>query len=332
MVSLRERKSRPSYSLLAQGLEDLSDSDKSDGVGGKRPAGEVGDEQDSLSSGDSSEFELPVGSPKRKRKAVTGRKSAGDKEESGSEDDDDDDASLGEPTEDEDEKMDIEGDGESDDDLVSIDPSPGPSSTARIKSQFKPQTPRRPIIFPRPVSGDGVIAFVQSDFNLIPPAYRNLIKEQSASMAKGPPAPRNLEAEKGKDKDRTKTWGVEVFPSGPVTAYHTRLRREVRGRKGHLVDVHKEEKDPVVRREKRRREAFQIANHVSLVSPWQAYRGESWWPEMFRSDEHASTSSSSAGPSSKSKGKIKMMRSEVRMGLDHIGRFQLGSIDLLTEQ
>lgn len=340
MVALRERKTRPSYSLLAGGQEILSDSDganegneQAEGDDGAAHLSENGD-QTSISSGDASEFELEAG-PSTISKGRRATKKRRDVNLDPALSSGDDDVVSDGVIENEDDMMEVtkEDDEPSEEELVSVDDLPKPAAEG-VKKESRPiSAPRRSVNFPKPQT-PGQPNYIQAEVNLLPPAYRQLIKESTVLLAK-PPAPlRNVEADRIREKDRTRTWGVEVFPSGPSTPYSVRLTQEPTGRQIAEVEYVKEDADHVKRKHKRRAQGYKISQAVPLISPWQIWRGESWWPEMFRDDwggDHLTGSTESEDSVNKGKGKMKT-RSDVRLGLDSVGRLSLEQMEFLTHR
>ncbi|KAK4689340.1 transcription factor C subunit 6, partial [Tremellales sp. Uapishka_1] len=304
MVSLRERKARPSYSNIPEGLADLSASDDEDGDAGPG-AGSAMDEDDSegdLSSGDSSAFD-----PSGEKETKGGRDPPARSE---SEDDEVSDGANDEEEEEEDTKGDHISNGRSPD-LVDINELPKPKSAPRSKAQPRPSLPR---------DAEVNSAYVHSEFNLLPLAYRDIIKDSSSVLVKGDTMDKKavFDRIREKERERTRYWGIEGFGTGPVTPFLTRLAAKPVGRGTSKIKMLVDGNDV----KERRIRAIQIAKYVNNVPPWKIWEGEGWYPELYK-----------PGESSKVKGMPKdwRLREEIKMGYEGVGRSALSELEILSE-
>ncbi|RSH91739.1 hypothetical protein EHS25_009108 [Saitozyma podzolica] len=315
MVSLRERKERVSYSNIPEGLEDLSSSEEGRGSAGGEDGGNgsgdesgasgsgnsSGDEEEgSLSSGDSSEFnpeEEDDDRPKRGR--PKGGKNRPRAQES-SEDEDMDEEGVSE-----DEESEVE-------ELKEIEELDEEMGSLRKGSQTSRKSKGRVSILSRQQAGPTV--YQKSEINLVPSAYRNLIKLSATTLAKlpaqRPPVPPH--------DQRYRSLGSLVFPSGGTVPWLTRLASSPDGRKSEIKFV-----DDKGDKGKRREIEVKVYKRTTLDIPWEAWKGEGWWPEMYDA-----SGASTPGPS-----RIKgwRMREEVRLGLDEVGRVGMEALDIISE-
>ena len=321
MVSLRERRSRPSYSDIPEGPEDFFNSPTSasgeefgaasssdSGSGSNSQAGKVENEEPSLSSGGSSEFQPDEDEAMRARmRKVKGKGRATTsmtRELSNS----DGYAEMDEPTS----PTPLEPE---DEPLVPLAPSeqrleaPRPSAPAPRKSSA-PQ--------------------LHSDTMLLPAGYRELLKQSAARIAKAPSSVSPAEKHRLSKSEKYQLQGLDLYPDGPVTPFGTRLSAAPAGRGGARVRVVEEPEDTGERKGKRQRRAYQVGRFVPLLAPWEVWEGEGWWPEMYAGE------TSRGHGKGKGKGNEKgrkgwLMREEVRMGLKGVGRVGFEGLELLSE-
>lgn len=371
MVSLRERKSRPSYASMA-GLELLSEDSgsekghpaESSRAKGKEKEGpgygaESSDDGDaiSLSSGDSSEFQPDVDRPKEKKKGRGGPGSSRRANTAGDSSDGHSSDELKELEESEDDEMDVD---EDESDLVSINESErrqkgsGRGMKNRIKGK---EASRRP----RPKKNQVVRAIIPSydrpnkpglstqggrpggnGLDSLPPAYRSILQQSTVVLAK--PAVRTEQQKQGtgRENEKYRNLGVEGFTSGPSTPVITRLTRHPREQpySKELVrwvsDEHGE--DTIKRKETRQVTGWKVQDYYGLESPWEMWQGEGWWKGMYE-DSRASVTkqvASTAETSRKGKGKDVdagwKFRQDVKLGLEGTGRLKTSHSDLLSER
>jgi transcription factor C subunit 6 len=310
MVLLRERRARPSYSNIPEGLEDLSGSDEvvgaDGGEGGEASGsgsascsesdGDAGSDnaqqQGSLSSGNSSEFNPEEDEEERpKRGRPKGSRDARPPSRSF-----DDDGDMDEGVSEEESEPGEEPEG----DVVPLEPAASKNVKGRIS------------VLPRQQASAPI--YLQSEVNLIPPAYRQLIKESAGTLAKLPisrPSPVASD-------HKYRSLRSEVFPAGASTPWITRLTKEPRGRKTALK-VENDGGD----KGKRRQQEFIVNRRITLETPWQAWQGEGWWPEM-----HDTTGQSAPGQSTLRGWR---MREEVRIGLDQVARAKMEELEIISE-
>lgn len=397
MVSLRERKSRPSYAAVHAALDGLSDEDErapaagdseaevggsgdsalpagaskkvkrkrttaDDGPdidmregspGGPAASGSAVDSDDaaSLSSGDSSEFAPSEASGKPKRGRPAGKSKAGVRasddnpapasdSEVASEDLSDED--IG----DDDEDVDMEDD-VADDGLVHVTTPPRkaakvvrPALVSRGSTSAPGGAGNPSIGTPagRAIAG-GSGSSRENNINDFPVEYRTLLKTSTQEMAKvvtvqtlPPPAriaiAHAAQAASSADKGRIPS-GLELLPYGPRAPYLTRLTRPPAPEPGGSRISELKVLDGGTEAERRER-SVHVARAMSWLSPWQAWEGDGWWPEMGRGAlRGAETSSPEAGPSRPPGWRS---REEVRLGLDHVGRASLGTLDVISER
>jgi hypothetical protein len=186
-------------------------------------------------------------------------------------------------------------------------------------------------------------AYIQTEANMIPPAYRALIKRYAEELA---PPIRGSTGPIAKDF-RSRALDYDMLPFGPNTPFITRLRNPPSQRgvdevyvvpgKNHDEDWEKRKPDRTVR-------SSDVVRNVTVIEPWQTWQGEGWWPEMATPVGDVGVGpSGQAGPSKTSQkhGKKKKattnaeaarsmstgrhewkMRDEVRLGLDQVGRYR----------
>jgi transcription factor C subunit 6 len=206
--------------------------------------------------------------------------------------------------------------------------SPEPD-TPEEQEQMSVTTPARDIITPAPSRAlaaprkSGASAFVHNDATMLSAPYRNLIKQSAARLTE----PKRGVFDKAKlnlkGGESYRHLGVDSYPGGPSTPFGTRLKARPPGRGRVKVEVVDEPDDTVERRNKRQKRIYQVGRFVPLLSPWEVWEGEGWWPEMW-----------DGGGKGKGKGKGKAgwkMRDEVKIGLDHVGRMRFDELELLSE-
>jgi len=352
MPSLRERSKRPSYALLADPLEGLlsdedRDSDASQAEGSQAGAKRRAKSESSAStdfgaastSGDKSKGKGKAkgkGKGKGKGKASAFDDSGSEFEgpSSGEEEDDDDMEDDAVDEVEEEAKEDDQGmegvDNEKEDDLVAMD-----SPLMR-----PPPLPRRiPTAFTNAPSHSSQAAYVQSDTNLIPLRYRELVVKHSEIIA----APfRGKPSATPKERDyRARTLDPVVLPHGPRTPFVTRLKKEVKARE--MAEVIYDQNlghdtNEVEEKLRRQRNASLVVKSVTLAAPWQVWQGEGWWPEM-APGHPANVYQDAAGGTvqAQQKGIPKTAkgwtpRDAVRLGLDRVGRYKIQQMRLLSKE
>nr|WVH01930.1 transcription factor C subunit 6 [Naematelia aurantialba] len=187
---------------------------------------------------------------------------------------------------------------------------------------------------PHRKSGGGVIfppTYHSSDLHLFPQAYRQLIKEASARLAKPDPTAEDLRRDKERLKvlDKLRATGLDAFPHGPTTPFITRLLEKPGvGSERIKVDL------DGGRTHERKKRTKMITDHSQLLEAWESWQGEAWWPEMFGSNSKQSKGkgrmSAKGGGSELPSGWVH--RSEVTLGLAQVGRIPLDKLDLLSEE
>jgi transcription factor C subunit 6 len=313
MPSLRVRNERKSYSNIAEGLEQLDDSDIEEGakdefVGGS-PSSVIididapnSDDDESLSSGSSSEFR-PDGPPAER-----------DSRPLVEEEDEDDDAISEDHVSDEDSPPAPE-------ELKVEDEDPPIMPITREKLPNKPTHPKSQVHVPSRKAAPPT--YLQTDTNLLLPAYREIIRTSSHSLAKNIPSNEDGEVtKKGEaERDKYRQLGMEVYPIGPVTPFVTRLTTPPEPGGGGVKWV-EGESDVRERREARQKRGYAITRTVPGSSPWETWEGEGWWPEMFNEGFQG--------------GEGRMpgwkLREEVRLGFDDVGRASLDDLQFLSKR
>ncbi|OCF32212.1 hypothetical protein I316_06126 [Kwoniella heveanensis BCC8398] len=361
MVSLRERKSRASYSNIAEGLANLSSDEegpnddegnveagpsragtpsgsKAVSQGGNTEAkGDAKDDDDSeMSSGESSEFRPD--SPAKK-----GGKGKGRAQETDDDDDEDDDELMNEVVDsDEDDAGQLEDD--IDPALRSISETPDLMAGASRGSKAKrPKattssaggggTARKPPpLYPHNINA-AYAAHGSSEINLIDLKYRALIKASTVALTKAPTGPKVSDAERHalKDREQSRIHGVEVFPNGHPVPFSTRLTVDpqhgwtsssARPVSQSQLMAWVDESGPSDRRKADRRAyAWKRDPQRTLGAPWQDWKGEGWWPEMYVGPEEGMSGARENW----------LMRDEVTLGLDQVGRWTREQMHFLDE-
>ncbi|WWC94831.1 hypothetical protein V866_001681 [Kwoniella sp. B9012] len=325
MVFLRERKARASYSNVADGLENLSSEDEQAGPSNhpskanspnSEEEGDQGDDT-SFSSGESSEFKPD--SPEKKGKG----KDRADGSQNGEAEDDDEDDEMEEEEEKDDEPDEA---GIEDDD---IDPSLREmSGTSAPRTKLPTKNKKVPPIRPG-VSLAAPPIHGQSEISLLSLQHRALIQTSSVLLTKPNTTSKNLDNERhqARDRDQSRVHAPSIFPSGHQVPFETRLTASPNNGwagKGEVQWI--DQSGPSSQRnENRRNTDWDRHMHLTFGSPWEEWRGEGWFPELFVGNEDELQE--------KDRGKREnwLLRDEVRLGLDDIGRWTNEEIQFLTE-
>lgn len=293
MVSLRQRKSQRQYSDIAPGLHDLSDEENPGQGSSSRPPKD--DDDISISSGESSEFK--PGSPEKQ--AAKG-------------------AAI-----DDDEEM------EDDEPLRSIhdthtSPPKRPIKKARSQSKGKgkaiapssvsvtPTVRSSPV--PKPSEGNSL--------SHIPLEYLRLLGQSAKSIVKPPePAPDAqrqafetwLKKKKGNSRE-------ESILDSPLPFFTRLLKDPQNGSVRPKVEWSPKVESSLTAKQEKKEKRNQL-NNIALGVPWDLWRGEGWWPEMY------------IGPEGGGDGKRTewLMREDVRLGLENIGRFKKSELVFLAQ-
>lgn len=352
MVSLRERKARPSYAELA-GVADLGQSSGSGSgsdaegieVAGSREAGvSAGPSRrrtrapSTDSSGDESVYD-PTTDAAQGTGRARGRTADNDEElddevaeeEAYESDEDEEEESIKPPLSDEDEE------------LVAI-------TSPRSKSASRKQVgASRLHALGRTAAGPSGLSRTSKDPSILPPAYRALVKDATKAIARDSHRPAGQELDKLNARTKLRSLRTEYFPVGPAAQWRTRLVRAPGpsrfGGKGKgkeratdetQVDtgdvfVVMDEEDRAARHEARRRRAMKMVLHAPLLTPWEAWEGEAWWPELWTGD---TGDEGPAGGSSRPEGLPVGWRGrcEMDLGLGRVGRLKRDEVILLSEE
>ncbi|OWZ36086.1 transcription factor C subunit 6 [Cryptococcus neoformans var. grubii Br795] len=294
MVSLRQRKSKLEYSDIAPGLHDLSDEENAGQGSGSRPPKD--DDDISISSGESSEFK-----PKSPEKQAA------------------EDIAM-----DEDEGME-----EDDEPLRSIHDthtSPVKRSIKKAPSQSKgkdkaiapPSVSATPSIrsspVPKPSEGNPL--------SHIPLDYLRLLGQSAKNIVKPPePAPDAqrqafetwLKKKKGNSRE-------ESILDSPLPFFTRLLEDPQNGSVRPKVEWSPKVESSLTAKQEKKEKRNQL-NNIALGVPWDLWRGEGWWPEMY------------IGPEGGGGGKRTewLMREDVRLGLENIGRFKKSELVFLAQ-
>ncbi|WVF73182.1 hypothetical protein IAT40_008001 [Kwoniella sp. CBS 6097] len=344
MVALRERKARASYSNIAEGLANLSseDEDVAGPSGTATPSGskavdqqddgeddndEKDDDQSGMSSGESSEFRPD--SP-----AKTSGKGKGKAQDDDDDDDEDDEELMKEVVDSGEDEGQLEDD--IDPALRSISETPDLVAITGGSKAKRPKTTagsgggksrKPPPLYPHTTNA-AYAAHGSSEINLVDLKYRALIKASTVSLTKPPttgPKVSDAERHAQKERDQSRIHGVEVFPNGHPVPYSTRLTADPQhgwavseGRVEWMNESGPSEK----RKADRRTHGWKSDPYRSLGVPWEEWRGEGWWPEMY------------VGPEDGISGAREnwLMRDEVTLGLDELGRWTQDELQFLDEQ
>lgn len=174
-----------------------------------------------------------------------------------------------------------------------------------------------------------------SEINLIPPAYRDLIRKHAEIASAGKAINK---ADYRKEPRPTRLLHA-YLPFGPTSPFVMHLKKEPEGREKAEVIKRDGSGSWAERRKRRQKRQGEVVKSVTLVSPWQTWEGEGWYPEMCRKEVGSDRSGTENGEASRSsngmsggpvngKGKEKakehayLSRDEVRLGLDKVGRYK----------
>lgn len=350
---------------MAEGLEGLSDAEdgspRAEGSGSsKKRSNDRAESSSSSASGNSSDHR-PARNSKATKSKTTGKGKAralpsedsGSDFQAGSEEEEDDDAEMDVDENDDaaeaEAKEENNEEEEDEDDLVELvdgddDMLPRKKlGTAGKGSNTKNWTGLR----------SAQTAYVQTEANMIPPAYRALIKKYAEELA--PPIRGSPSGAITKD-NRTRALDFDHLPFGPTTPFITRLRNSPIRRGAdevYVAEPSSHDEDWEKRKRERSDRSAEIVKSVTLIQPWQTWEGEGWWPEMAtvagkgKATPHQTPVESSKSKVSQKHGKGKgvdqgerkpistgrfewRMRDEVRLGLDHVGRYKLDQMDFLN--
>ncbi|KAK8853096.1 hypothetical protein IAR55_003797 [Kwoniella newhampshirensis] len=357
MVSLRERKSRASYTDVAQGLEDLSSGDEGQAGSGTGAASGSGSGEDSgsdndddedkgdtsFSSGASSEFRPDSTSPDRgKGRALPTVDSPNDEDDliyDEVEDDDEEniDPALRSMSMTHTPGMDF------DIDMGMGMAMAGPSRKALVNQRQKrpTQTITRSTSIPFPLSSASQPTHGQSEIYLLDLAYREAIRQSTLNMTFQNPVATRTDKERHNDrgKDQTRLHGTDAFPPGHPTPFSTRLLQtptpDARGRSpAQEVEWVDESANrnvgPLERKDKRKKDGWSSHSRLTVGHPWELWRGEGWWPEMYLGAGGDDAEGSSAVASGKREDWL--MKEDVRLGLGDIGTYKVEDMMLLNEE
>ncbi|KAE8539531.1 hypothetical protein D1P53_004633 [Cryptococcus gattii VGV] len=293
MVSLRQRRSQNKYSDIAPGLRDLSDEEKSGEGSGSRPRKD--DDDISISSGGSSEFKP---------------------------------GSL-EKQEEEDVAMDDDEEMEDDEPLRSIhdahtSPEQRPIKKARTQSKGKGKAIAPPSVsvtstarsspVPKPSEGNPLSHIPLEYLRLLGQSAKNIVKPPEAA----PDAQRQafetwLKKKKGNSRE-------ESTLENPLPFFTRLLEDPQNGSVCPKVEWSPKVESSLTAKQEKKEKRNQL-NNIALGVPWNLWRGEGWWPEMY------------IGPEGGGSGKRTewLMREEVRLGLENIGRFKKSELVFLAQ-
>ena len=332
MVALRERKARPSYSNIPEGLSDLSDSTDSQSGQNSQSASKSAFEQDeqdeSLPSSGSSEFQPAEDEIRRpskgKRKAVISFEEEDEDMEAGNEDENEND--------DEREKEEVK-------DRMLEDLAVQPGTPIKEISVETANHASQPSIQPASIRKAERSSYTYSysghEALMLPAPYRDYIKQSSIRLTK----PRLKYSGVKKVRDDRINQGISVYPEGPVTPFVTRLKGPIKNRGKAQIEFVVEPEDVGERIVKRKLRALNVGKYVPFISPLEVWEGESWWPEMWQGGDGYDQIKGKAKErnlDSKKRTKKAMpgwkLREEVRMGLDQVGRHTWNELELLNEQ
>ncbi|KIR81275.1 transcription factor C subunit 6 [Cryptococcus gattii EJB2] len=293
MVSLRQRRSRNKYSDIAPGLRDLSDEEQSGEGSGSRPRKD--DDDISISSGESSEFK------------------PGSLEKQGEED----------------VAMDADEEMEDDEPLRSIhdtrtSPERRPTKKARGQSKGKGKAIAPPSVsvtstvrsspVPKPSEGNPLSHIPLEYLRLLGQSAKNIVKPPEAA----PDAQRQafetwLKKKKGNSRE-------ESTLENPLPFFTRLLEDPQNGSVCPKVEWSPKIESSLTAKQEKKEKRNQL-NDIALGVPWDLWRGEGWWPEMY------------IGPERGGNGKRTewLMREEVRLGLESIGRFKRSELVFLAQ-
>lgn len=349
MVSLRQRKSHPSYTSMA-GLEDLSDGEDRPGSGSNTPAGpstkmdvEGAESDASLSSGKSSAFEpgSDDGGKKKKSKNAKGKGKAGARGRSASafeasQVDSDEDMSDGAESES------IPPEEEDLGDIASVAPTPRGLKGGRGRggAPKKPRNKSTAVTLAEITPSYAMVGAGKSsdkiagDTMALPPAYKQVIKASAEYLAKPP----KQDAEsREKRYEKYKKYGLEGFAEGPTTPFTTNLTAHPRKSNNPGVQVSFEEEDTAKRRWLRQSRMFQTEEKYPIYTPWKHWEGEGWWKGMYEPVQDGGKKGK-AKATSKSGGLAALesqgwrMREDISFGLEGVGRYTAEDLDMISHQ
>nr|XP_019010200.1 uncharacterized protein I206_04668 [Kwoniella pini CBS 10737]OCF48981.1 hypothetical protein I206_04668 [Kwoniella pini CBS 10737] len=330
MVSLRERKARASYSNVADGLADLSSEEEQagasvqasgskDGSTNSADEGENG-EDTSFSSGASSEFRPD--SPSNKKGKGKAKEEAEGSASDGPASDQDEDLEI-------DDAVEEEGLDETDIDPSLREPSdipnPKPRAPKPINSiKGKRPPPNRPAasLAAHPIHG-------QSEIGLLSLQHRALIQASTVSMTKPNTIPKSqfdTDRHNARERDQSKAHGPSIFPSGHQIPFQTRLTSDPNhGWEKSDIEWIDQSGPNVQRNENRRNEDWGRHPFLTFSAPWEEWKGEQWYPELSIGNEDEIAE--------KDRGNREnwLLRDEVRLGLDDIGRWTKNELVFLNE-
>lgn len=254
MVSLRTRGARPSYTNVAEGLQELEDDAPAPGSplsSGNSSAFEPGEAEGSgerdRDDADDLELEAEV-EPEVKREPKTpGKKPRGGKAAAGA--------------------------------GKRRTPGGTPAPTAAdTPKQRRPETKRGDVT--KVDLGTGTRstekAYVRSSLNAFPTAYRNLLRDSSQALARGSGG----RVSQVQDRTIRSARLVTTFPPGPMLPFSTKLAAAPQPRARSTVTVESCGGSVSEQIERRRTAARETAKEVGVQIPWAAWRGEGWWPEL----------------------------------------------------
>jgi transcription factor C subunit 6 len=342
-----------------------SDASQAEGsqAGAQRRAktAQLGQEMGSASGDSGSEAGPPKSAQKGKGKQSADAGGKANPKKWASEDDDSGSEFEGpadEDEEEEDDELEAEGvvEAENEEDMKEVD---GPEDEDMDGSDIVPVSspkpkPRAGAPFTGAPSHSKQATYVQSEANLIPQEYRDMVKSHSqiiAAIVRGKP-----KADDQPREYKTRALDPELLPSGPTTPFVSRLKREVKGRESPAVYYDERLRFAAGHdADKSARQMFgaQAVKAVPLLAPWQLWQGEGWWPEMAASSGSASHTipqdTPAAPATSKHKGKGKathgvsgqadgavpepgwILRKDVRLGLERVGRYRVDEMKFLSE-
>lgn len=294
MVSLRQRRSQNKYSDIATGLRDLSGEEQSGEGSGSRPRKD--DDDISISSGGSSEFK-PGSLEKQAEEGVAM---------------------------DDDEEM------EDDEPLRSIhdartSPEERPIKKARSQSKGKGKAIAPPSVsvtstarsspVPKPSEGNPLSHIPLEYLRLLGQSAKNIVKPPEAA----PDAQRQafetwLKKKKGNSRE-------ESTLENPLPFFTRLLEDPQNGSVRPKVEWSPKVESSLTAKQEKKEKRNQL-NNIALGVPWDLWRGEGWWPEMY------------IGPEGGGNGKRTewLMREEVRLGLESIGRFKKSELVFLAQE
>lgn len=295
----------------------------------KRNGKKASDEDsDGVSSGESSGFDPKANSGKKTKGKGKGKGRAG-ADESGS----DFAAGSGSDEEaDDDDEMDEKGDASEGDPMVELVDEEDDDLLDRRKPKRPGGRSSNTMGWTGPRSAQ--TAYVQTEVNMIPQAYRALIKAHADSLgAVSRPPP----GKSGGASHKNRQFSTEQLPFGPSTPFVTRLRSEPRGRGVGEIYVDRragDEEDWERRKAIRQSRTREIIKHITLIDPWQVWQGEGWWPEMATrlGPKAEPPGDDQAGTSRLSHTSARhhwTMRQDVRLGLGKVGRYDVDRMELL---